>query len=240
MKKIIAMMLCGVALTGFGGLSAVSCGACGETETSCQIWFGGKGSGKISTGAKSQMYKTVKTLTVKSCQLVVAGGDSNAVVTVVVKGTKKGVGSFEKTLECSEFAWNVFGKNISKVTSGNTKKKVVLDSEMFFKAADEDGTMEIAGVLTGKVSAQASGSCTPCGDTRTVKWTPGTFKGRFVGWSEATGCDCARELTAALGEGTCSDTKCLTFVEPENDPIEVFDGSITLKYDSKNSGYKAR
>ena len=117
MKKIIAMMLCGVALTGFGGLSAVSCGACGEAETSCQIWFGGKGSGKISTGAKSQMYKTVKTLTVKSCQLVIAGGDSNAVVTVVVKGTKKGVGAFERTLECSEFAWNVFGKNISKVTS---------------------------------------------------------------------------------------------------------------------------
>lgn len=236
------MLCCMAAMVGFGGLSAVSCGVCGEGtgETSCQIWFKGSGSGKISTGSKEQTYKTVKTLKVTSCQLIIAGGESNATVQVVIKGTKKGVGSFERTLECSEFAWNVFGKKLEKVTSGNTKKEVTLDSEMFFKAEDVDNTMEVSGVLTGKVKAKVAGGCTPCGDTRTVKYTPGKFSGRFVGWSEATGCACARELTAELGEGSCTDNKCLTFSEPANDPIEVFDGSITLKYDSKNSGYKAR
>ena len=243
MKKIIAMMLCGAALTGFSSLSEITCSFCGgaETETSCQVWFNGKGSGKISCSARCKMYKAVKSLKINSCQLVIGGGDdSNATVKVVISGTKKDVGSFEKTLECSEFAWNVFGKNLSKVTSGNTKKSVTLDSEMFFKASDEDNTMEVAGVLTGKVKAKTADSCTPCGDPRTVKWTPGTFKGRFVGWSEAVGCSCARELTVALGVGTCADNKCLTFVEPESDPIEMFDGEITLKYDSKNSGYMAR
>lgn len=242
MKKIIAMMLCGAAMTGFAGLSAVSCSACGagETETSCQIWFKGSAKGKISTGSKSQMYKTVKTLTVRSCQLVIAGGDSNATVKVVVKGTKKGVGDFEKTLECSEFVWNVFGKKITDLTTVSTKKTISLDSEMFFKAEADDGSMEVAGVLTGKVKGKGTGGCTPCGDTRSVKWTPGNFKGKFVGWADATGCACARELTAMLSD--CSDCTgtCLTFVEPENEPIEVFDGTITLKYDSKGSGCRSR
>lgn len=243
MKKIIAIMLCGAALTGFAGLSGISCSECsecGETETSCQIWFKGSGKGKISTGAKSQLYKTVKTLKVSSCQLIIASGGSTANVKVVVKGNKKGVGDFEKELECTEFAWNVFGKNISAVTSGSKKKDVSLDSEMFFKAEAEDGTMEIAGVLTGKVKAKVTGGSSLCDDTRSVKWTPGKFTGKFVGWSEATGCNCARELTASLAdECDCTGT-CLTFVEPEKDPIEVFDGTITLKYNEKNSGCRSR
>ena len=243
MKKIVMAMLCCAFACGYAAPTALSCGVCGEArelETSCQIWFQGSGKGKISTGSKTQTYKTVKTLKVTSCQLIVGGGESNATVQVVVKGTKSGVGKFERTLECSEFAWNVFGKKLEKVTSGETKKEVTLDSEMFFKAADEDNTMEVSGVLTGKVKAKVAGGCTPCGDTRTVKYTPGKFTGRFVGWSEGTGCPCIRELTAELGEGSCSDNKCLTFSEPVDDPIEVFDGTITLKYDSKNSGYKAR
>ena len=237
------MACCAGALTGFAGLSAMSCGYCGEPterETSCQIWFKGSGKGKISCNAKSQMYKTVKTMTIKDCQLIISGGESNAVTKVLISGTKKGVGEFTKTLECSEFVWNVFGKKLDKVLNGSTKGDVQLDSEMFFKANDEDNTMEIAGVLTGKVKAKATGGCTPCGDDRSVKYTPGKFSGRFVGWSEAVGCGCAGELTASLGEGTCSDKACLTFVEPETDAIEVFYGTITLKYDSKDSGYISR
>lgn len=241
MKKIIAMIACVAAFTGFGALTATPCGYTETTtETSCQIWFKGAGSGKISTVAKSQLYKTVKTLKVSSCQLIITGGESNDTVRVVVKGTKKGVGTFEKTLDCNEFVWNVFGKNLNKVTSGSTKKAVTLDSEIYFSASDEDGDVEVSGVLTGKVSAKASGSCTPCGDTRTVKYTPGTFKGRFHGRAVVESCECASELTASLGEGTCDDSGCLQFVDPTNDMIEVFDGSITLKYDVKNSGYKSR
>ena len=244
MKKIIAIMLCGSALTAFSSLPDIPCSFCGvneiETDTSCQIWFSGKGSGKISCGAQCSTFKAVRNLTIKGCQLVVSDSESNAVVSVKVWGTKKDIGSFEKTLECSEFAWNVFGKNLSKVTSSNSKKEVSLDSEMFFKAADEDGTMEISGVLTGKVKAKTSGGCTPCGNAGTVKWIPGTFKGRFVGWAAATGCPCIRELTVSLTEGNCQDNGCLTFVEPENDPIEMFFGDITLKYDSKKSGYIER
>lgn len=242
MKKIImTMMCCALTACGFAALNAAPCSDCGETpETSCQVWFKGSGKGKISTGSKTQTYKTVKTVKIKSCQLVIGNGVSNATVSVYITGTKSGVGDFERTLECSEFAWNVFGKKLEKVTSGNTKKEVTLDSEMFFKAEDVDNTMEVAGVLTGKVKAKVAGGCTPCGDTRTVKYTPGKFSGKFVGWSEGTGCPCIRELAAELGEGSCTDNKCLTFTAPTDDPIEVFDGTITLKYDGKNSGYKTR
>lgn len=237
MKKIIiAMLCCAFVASGFADTSASICGPV-EKETSCQIWFNGKGSGKISCVAKTQTYKTVKTLKITSCQLVIGGSGSPAAA-VVVKGTKKGVGSFEKTLVCSEFAWNVFGKNLNKVQSGNAKKTVTLEGEMYFRAADEEGTMEVSGRLTGKVRAKTTGGCTPCGDTTSVTYTPGTFKGRFHGWAVAPGC--ASELTCALEEGTCSETKCLTFVEPTEEQIEMFDGQITLKYDSKNSGYKAR
>lgn len=244
MKKIIGMMCCAFALvtSAFGGgcgLEPTECNTCGTGETSCQIWFGGKGSGKISTVAKSQMYKTVKVLKITSCTLIVSGGESNATATVVVKGTKKGVGSFEKTLECSEFVWNVFGKKLSAVNTGKTKS-ATLDSEMWFKAADEDGAIEISGVLTGKVGAKVTGGCTPCGDTTSIKWTPGTFKGRFVGRAVVESCECASELTFALGEGSCSDTSCLDFVDPETEMVEMIDGAITLKYDSKKSGYKTR
>jgi hypothetical protein len=240
MKKIIGMACCAFALAtasfGEGGLEPIECGACGagETETSCQIWFSGKGSGKISTVAKSQMYKTVKTLKITSCKLIVAGGESNATAKVVVKGTKKKVGSFEKTLECSEFVWNVFGKKL------NSKKDGTLDSEMWFKASDEDGSIEVAGVLTGKVKAKVTGGCTPCGDTTATKWTPGKFKGRFIGRAIVESCDCASELTFDLGEGSCEDKNCLAFIDPEDEMVEMFDGTITLNYDSKNSGYKTR
>ena len=240
MKKMITSMLValGCVMGSSAALTAVECSACSATETSCQIWFKGSGKGKISTGSKSQMYKTVKTLKISSCQLVIAAGESNATAKVVLKGKKTGVGDFEKELECSEFVWNVFGKKLEKLST--SKKEVTLDSEMFFRAEDEDGTMEVAGVLTGKVKGKSSGGCGPCGEDATVKWTPVRFSGKFVGWSEATGCACARELKAALSD--CNDCTggCLTFVEPENDPIEVFDGTITLKYESKKSGCQSR
>jgi len=241
MKKMITSMLVALGcVMGSFALTATECDACGatETETACQIWFKGSGRGKISTGSKTQTYKTVKTLKVSSCQLVISSGGSNVTAKVVLKGTKKGVGDFEKELECSEFMWNVFGKKLGNLSS--SKKEVTLDSEIFFKADDGDGTMEVAGVLTGKVKGKSSGGCGPCGEDATIKWTPVKFTGKFVGWSEATGCACARELTAALADVCDCSGLCLTFVEPEDDPIEVFDGTITLKYDSKRSGCKTR
>lgn len=241
MMKMASIALAFAATAAFGecNLLPSTCDACGTGETSCQVWFGGKGSGKISTVAKSQMYKTVKVLKITSCTIIVAGGESNATAQVVIKGTKKNVGSFEKTLECNEFVWNVFGKKLNDIKNGK-KKDAVLDSEMWFQAADEDNSVEISGVLTGKVKAKVTGGCTPCGDTTSIKWTPGTFKGRFVGRAVVESCECASELTFALGEGSCSDTSCLEFVEPEADMVEMIDGQITLKYDSKNSGYKTR
>ena len=242
MMKLASFALAFAATAAFGecNLLPTECGACGAGETSCQVWFKGSGSGKISTVSKSQMYKKVTTLKISDCRLVIGSGDSNAVVTVVLKGTKKGVGSFEKTLECSEFVWNVFGKNMNAVTSGK-KKETTLDSEMWFQASDEDGSIEISGVLTGKVKAKASGSaCTPCGSTLSVKWIPGKFRGRYHGRAVVESCECAGELTFELGEGSCSDNSCIAFVEPTDDMVEVLDGNITLKYDSKQSGFKAR
>lgn len=239
MKKLMTIACCAmVALVGYAaGPSASPCGACGITgETSCQIWFKGSANGKISTGVANQSYKTVKALQVKSVQLVLADDGSNVTASVVLTGKKKGVESFTKELECSEFKWNVFGKNIS-----STKKEVSLESEIFFQAADDEGTTVVSGVLFGTVKAKNSGSaCGPCGSTLTTKYVPGTFKGGYVGYAPATGCACARELTAATTEGSCSDANCLTFVEPEEDKMEYFYGNVTLKYDSKNSGYKAR
>lgn len=166
---------------------------------------------------------------------MIADDGSNTTATVVLSGQKKGVGKFTKELECSELKWNVFGKNLA-----STKKEVSLDSEIFFQAADEDGTTVVSGVLFGTVKAKRTGSaCGPCGDTSSTKYTPGTFSGWFVGYAPASGCACAEELTAALGEGDCSGV-CLTFVEPEDDKQEYFGGTIKMKYDSKNSGYKAR
>lgn len=227
------MAFSGIAST----LSCEPCADCGTGETSCQILFSGKSTGKISTGVANQTYKTVKALQVKSCELAITDeGGTNITATVVVSGVKKGVEKFTKTLECTELKWNVFGKNID-----STKKEVSLDSEIFFQAEDEDGTTQVSGVLFGTVKAKNSGSaCGPCGDTRATKYTPGTFKGKYVGFAPATGCACAKELTAALGEGSCDSTSCLTFVEPTDDKQEYFCGDITLKYNSKKSGYKTR
>jgi hypothetical protein len=237
MKKLMTLACCAMlALAGFaGGASATPC--CGFTgESSCQIWFKGSANGKISTGVANQSYKTVKALQVKSVQLVIADDGSNVVAQVVLSGKKKGVENFTKTLDCTELKWNVFGKNIN-----STKKEVSLESEIFFQAEDDYGTTQVSGVLFGTVKAKKTGSgCSPCGETITAKYTPGTFKGKYVGFAPATGCACAAEGTAALGEGTCSDTSCLTFVEQTDDKQEYFCGDVTLKFDSKNSGYKAR
>lgn len=237
MKKIISMT-CAAMMSICGIAAPATTPCCGFTgETSCQIWFKGSANGRISTGVANQSYKTVKALQVTKVQLVLADDGSNVTASVVLTGKKKGVESFTKTLECSEFKWNVFGKNIN-----STKKDVSLESEMFFQAADEEGTTVVSGVLFGTVKAKNSGSaCGPCGiNTLTTKYIPGNFRGGYVGYAPATGCACAEELTAATTEGSCSDANCLTFVEPEDDKMEYFYGNITLKYDSKNSGYKAR
>ena len=221
-----------------GGLTAQECNACGPAgDPTCQIWFKGSGNGKISTGVQNQTYKTVKALQIKSCELVIANDESNTVAEVVISGTKKGVGSFTKTLSCSEFKWNIFGKNIDKALAGS-KKVLSLDSEIFFKAADEDGTTEVCGVLFGTVKAQSTGGCSPCGDPAGIKYTPVKFVGKYVGFAPATGCACATELTYALGEGSCSDRDCLEFVEPTDDQLEYFCGDIVLKYNAKKSGYR--
>ena len=197
MKKIMSMTC--AALMSICGIAAPATTPCGFTgETSCQIWFKGSANGRISTGVANQTYKSVKALQVKTVQLVLADDGSNVTATVVLSGKKKGVESFTKTLECSEFKWNVFGKNIS-----STKKEVSLESEIFFQAADEEGTTVVSGVLFGTVRAKNSGSaCGPCGSTLTTKYVPGTFRGGYVGYAPATGCACAKELTAATTEGS--------------------------------------
>ena len=131
----------------------------------------------------------------------------------------------------------MFGKNI-----GSTKKSVSLESEIYFDAKDEEGTTYVTGVLFGTVTAKNSGSaCGPCGtNTLTTKYVPGTFRGKYVGYAPATGCACAQELQAAMAEATCTDSSCLTFVEPDGDKMEYFCGDVTLKFDTKNSGYKTR
>ncbi len=241
MKKIMTIT-CGamLALAGLAAPTATPC--CGSTgETSCQIWFKGTGTGKISTGVKDQTYKTVKGLKIKSCILVIGDdSESNRTAVVRITGTKTKVGDFTQELVCSEFTWNIFGKNIDKALAGS-KKELSLESEIYFKAADEDETTQVCGVLFGTVKAKSTGTgCTPCGDVGGIKYTPVKFVGKYVGFAPATGCQCATELTYELGEGSCSDKSCLEFVEPEGDQQEYFCGDIVLKYDSKNSGYKAR
>lgn len=234
MKKIVSIT-CAALIAAVG--MASTCDVQPEGEPSCQIWFNGASSGKISTGVADQSYKTVKPLYATKVQLVLTEDGSNVSASVVLTGKKKGVESFTKTLECSEFKWNVFGKSID-----SNKKNVLLDSEMFFQASDEEGTTVVSGVLFGQVRAKTTGSsCGPCGvNTISTKYIPGTFRGGYVGCAPATGCACARELTAATNEGTCSDSNCLTFVETDEDKMEYFYGNVSLKYDSKNSGYKIR
>ena len=237
MKKMMKVV-CGVAFalsTAAFGVTATPCNACGETESveGCQVWFKGNASGKISCGVANQTYKKVTSLSVRNCQLVIFDDGSNTTAKVVLTAKKKGAETVEKELECTEFKWNVFGKK-----TGSEKKGYKLDSEIFFQAADEEGTTLVSGVLFGTVKVKNSGSsCGPCGDTLSTKYTPVSFRGQFIGYAPASGCACADELTAELTECVACSGDCLTFVE-QDEKQEYFYGTITLKYDSKKSGCK--
>ena len=230
MKAVCGAMLA-LAGTAFG-LNASPCGSCGESVAEgCQIWFKGTASGKISCGVANQTYKKVVGLTAKDCQLVIFDDGSNVTAKVVLTAKKKGVATVTKELDCSEFKWNVFGKD-----TGSAKKNYKLESEIFFQAFDEDGTTFVQGVLFGTVKAKSSGSgCGPCGGTISTKYTPASFKGYFTGFAPASGCACADELTAVLGECESCTNDCLGFDE-QDEKMEYFGGVVTLKYDSKNSG----
>ena len=237
MKKLMKMV-CGamVALSSTAfGLTASPCLSCGEGVGGCQVWFKGSGSGKISCGVASQTYKKVSSLSVKNCQLVIFDDGSNTTAKVVLTAKKKGVGDSTVELECSEFKWNVFGKK-----TGNEKKSYKLDSEIFFLASDDAGTTVVNGVLFGTVKVKNAGnSCAPCGEGFTTSYTPGSFKGKYVGYAPASGCACADELEVELDECTsCGGGSCLKFVEQSGEKMEYFCGDITLKYNAKSSGCK--
>ena len=234
MKKMIGLV-CGLVMAmtinSFGACGEpVEQTVCGEPVKSCQIWFKGTGSGKISTANKQNgTYKTVKTLKATNVTLVI--DEENGPV-VEVTGKKEGVGSFTKTLKVTKFVWNVFGKNLNKVT----EKSKTLDSEMFFEASDEDESMWVSGVLFGKVKAKETGA-TACA-AGCAQFTPGNFTGKFIGWAKPTDCGCWSQLSAQFSTD-CGDG-CLTFVESEDEALEWFNGNLTLRYNAKLSGNKAR
>ena len=234
MKKLIKMVcaaLVAVAGTAYG-LTAEPCSGCGIAVEGCQIAFKGSGSGKISCGVASQTYKKVTGLSIRNCQLVVFDDGSNVTAKVVLTAKKKGVGDVVKELECSEFKWNVFGKK-----TGSEKKGYKLESEIFFFASDEEGTTVVNGVLFGTVKVKNTGSsCAPCGEGLTTSYTPGSFKGKYVGYAPASGCACADELEVELADCTDCSKTCLNFVEQGEEKMEYFCGDITLKYDAKKSG----
>lgn len=158
---------------------------------------------------------------------------SNVVAKVVLTAKKKGAETVTKELECAEFKWNVFGKK-----TGSEKRGYKLESEIFFQAFDEEETTFVQGVLFGTVKVKNSGSsCGPCGDTLSTKYTPVSFKGYFTGYAPASGCACADELTAVLGECESCSNDCLYF-EEQDEKLEYFGGTITMKYDAKKSGCK--
>ena len=219
-------MCCAIATMG-----AVYASPCAPEEQSCEVWLTGKAVGKVSAVEnKGSWYKNVESLSIKSCQLVVT--PTNDPVVVVV-GTRKGAYAkeFVKTLTCTEFKWNVFGKNLDKADSGKT---VSLKSEIKFEAEDEEGT-KMKGVLFGTVTAKADGA-SACSESCTT-YTPGTFSGWFIGEEPLEGCECVRQLTATASEDNC--TKCLWFDESDEE-IGYFGGTINLKYNKVLSGYKAR
>ena len=230
MMKVVCGAMVALAGTAFG-LTASPCTDCGATVDGCQVAFKGSGSGKISCGVANQTYKKVTGLSIRNCQLVIFDDGSNVTAKVVLTAKKKGVGDVTKELECSEFKWNVFGKK-----TGSEKKGYKLESEIFFLASDEEGTTVVNGVLFGTVKVKNSGnSCTPCGEGFTTKYTPGSFKGKYVGYAPATGCACADELTAELGDCVSCTGDCLTFTE-NDEKQEFFCGDISLKYNAKASG----
>ena len=240
MKKIIGLIACAmVAVT-----TAFGAGLCGdvEKETGCQQWFKITAPGKISRGTAGGAYKTVQTLKIKNCYLVY-GVDGTVLHLDGVKGKDK----FQRDVPCTEFQWNVFGKKIDKVLDGETSKSQTLESEIYFKA--EDDGVSVSGVLFGKVTAKAT-RASACGETE-VTYTPGSFKGKFVGYAEPDDCGCytigTSELecrTSEVGCGPCGESTevtlrdCLRFVDGE--PITYFCGDITLKWSKSKSGCFAR
>lgn len=234
MKKMIGMV-CGLvmALTinSFGACGEpVEQSPCGEPVKSCQLWWNGTARGKISTANKQDgTYKTVKTLKVTSVTLVI--DEENGPVVEVVGKKVDTKTSFQKTLKASVFEWNVFGKNLNKVSS----KAKDLESEIWFEAADEEGTVKVSGVLFGKVKAKETGA-TACA-AGCAEYVPGNFSGWFIGQAAPTDCGCWSQLTAQYSTD-CADG-CLTFVESE-EAVEMFGGTINLKYSTKKSGNKVR
>ena len=237
MKKLIMMASC--VLVGAMANAAIkatpcsACDVCGDKETSCQVWFKGKASGTVSTMEKRLTCKSVTKLQIKDCEMVL---DSTNAPVIVVSGKKGGV-AFTKTLTCSEFTWNIFGKKIDEV---GVKKNTKLDSEIVFTAEDDEGTMGLSGVMFGDVKATYSAkSVSPCSAVEeTIKYTPGKFKGSFIGWSIGE-CGCGRVMTAVIND--CDDDPaCLTFEDADDPELEHFYGTITLKCDTKNTGCLSR
>ena len=248
MKKIIGIV-CAVALA--ATVAAGLCDdPCGELVTGCQQWFSLSAGGKVSRGSNKGSWKTVQGLKVKDCYFILGEStstNSTSDAYVVINGTRGGK-KFTETLECSEFTWNIFGKQLETMLAAG-KKKGAVESEIAFTAANQDGTMEISGVLFGKVKATAKKSGCACGDADVI-WTPGSFSGKFVGKSEITDCGCyevmgfelgceEKEVCGPCGETTETLRNCLKFTE-NADAVEYFCGDIKMKWNAKKSGCLGR
>lgn len=149
--------------------------------------------------------------------------------------------TFEKVLTCSEFKWNVFGKNAKKALETGSAKKLTLESEIYFQAEEDESGLVLAGVLFGKVDCQKKTSkgataCQP--STSELVFTPKTFSGKFVGYTTPEDCGCYYQAAESALE--CGSTRnCLQF-ELTDDRLDYFCGDITFKWDSKKSGCLAR